>query len=220
MLPHVDVKALIKINGFSKDDLRPSKSITPELEERRLKKDIKEANRYLNTFLKNLPGDISSSIEELTYIRDYKLSDKRPDYCDESNYEKFVRYRPELPLYPRGTDKVTKDTTDEEIKEIVERSAKSDENYWRGRVTTAESKLKRFQASGPTYMLLWVCPDPDVVVKIDSNLCSGSNAQTNAPISVQELYKYLEEGRKIDISLRCNNDRSSFIATNFEATLN
>ncbi len=234
MAKTVQVEAIIKIEGLSIKDYRPSKSNTPDLKVKRLQAEVKKQKDNLNYYLKN---DYEGTLEErikvskMSYkkVRDdikYRLDNKikntnYPSYCDSGNWTVFSSFRHiaerDLQWPPPYGITITKDTTDKEIDEMVDDIADYWTKYWEDRVKEAEHNLKNFQESPDNYYFLWLVPEPSVVLKADSNICTFSMVDGLKPkftinIGADKFFEILSNKKtKLDVTCTCSNDDASYI---------
>lgn len=216
MADEVEVEAHIRVKGLSKEDYRGAKSETPELKTKRLKKEIKDAQKSLDEFLNDLKTNIDSSFNALKYARDNKLKDG--DAIHGSNCDNYAPWY-ECRFHPLGNwidgRKITKETTDEEIKEIVLESAKFDEDYKKNQLAELNNALKDHLASEDHYFL-WLVPEPSVVIKVDSSNCiftmvNPENQRAENSIYAKDFFELLKNN-KLDVEFFCDNLDASYLA--------
>lgn len=214
MADKVELRAIIDVKGLTIKDYRAAKSETPELKTKRLKKEIKDAQKSLDEFLNDLKANIDSSFNALKYARDNKLKDG--DAIHGSNCDNYAPWY-ECRFHPLGNwidgRKITKETTDEEIKEMVLESAKFDEDYKRNQLAKLNNALKDHLASEGRYFL-WLVPDPTTVIKVSSESLKLVELYGDLVVgSIEKFFNLLKKGYSLDVTFVAENDNgSSFIA--------
>lgn len=204
---------VIKVEGLNYSHFKTAKSNIPILELKRLKKKLKDEQNLQVSFLTHKDKDIREDEDTLQQARDYfKRGYIGPDlnsnikgldytYADRHNLRDILWQPGHLNFYPMEHVKITKDTTNKEIHQICKESADIYENdNFTAIIKKLEKDIARFD---DTDYYLWLCPDSQYTITVDSNDCANA----------KELYEKLKAKKTLDVVFQVENDASSYRAT-------
>ena len=204
---------VIKVEGLNYSHFKTSKSSIPTLELKRLKKRLKDEQNLHVSFLTHKDKDIEEDEDTLREVRDYfkrgyigsdlnsNIKGLGYTYADRNSLRDILWQPGHLNFYPMDNVKITKDTTNKEIHQICKESADIYENdCFIAVIKKFEKDIARFDG---TDYYLWLCPDSQYTITVDSNDCANA----------KELYEKLKAKKILDVVFHVENDASSYRAT-------
>lgn len=208
MADKVELRAVIDVKGLTVKDYRASKSSVPELEERRLKKQIKEAKENLEYTLKHNPEEVEHTIKNLLSV---KADLKENEVINGSTKSRWYRlsgldHFPEIDITSKTSDKEIIDAVNAKAQELVD---------WRQEcIDNCIKALDDFYKEGKHNYYLWLVPDPTTVIKVLSSKLESCELYGD-PVagSIERFFNLLKDGYSLDVTFIADNDNgASFIA--------
>ena len=206
----ITFEAKITVEGLNYSHFKANKSTIPSLRKNRKKKYLKDEEESYQCYLERKGWQIAESVSILksvkkwiesgidsSNIRDCTLKYK---YADSSNLHDILSQPGSLDYYPLEGRKITKDTTDDEILEMVLESEKDYEK--RVFLNVIAHYKEELDSPESEDYYLWLCPDPRYSISVDSDNCPNT----------KRLYDLLKAKKTLDVVFYVENDCNSFIA--------